>query len=70
MNTGALLCIDTSTPVGSLALVGEGGLVASYIQHTPGAHTEHLFSAAETLLAGCRITPADLGGVAVAAGPG
>jgi tRNA threonylcarbamoyladenosine biosynthesis protein TsaB len=65
-----LLCLDTSTPVGSLALYSRSGLVASSTQESPRMHTERLFSTAESLLAGCGLTLAELGGVAVAAGPG
>jgi len=70
LNTGPLLCIDTSTPVGSLALVSQSGLLASNTQNSPSSHMERLITTAQSLLAGLGLEPAELGGVAVASGPG
>ncbi len=70
MNGGPLLCIDTSNPVGSLAVCGGTGPTLSRRLDTPRAHTERLFTAARELLAEAGLTAGQLGGIAVAAGPG
>ena len=68
--SGPLLCIDTSTPVGSVALVGKEGPLASRTREDRAAQAERLFSTVKELMAGCGVSFAQLGGVAVAGGPG
>lgn len=68
--TGPILCIDTSTPVGSVALVDKGGLLASRTKKDQAAQAERLFSTIRELTAECGVSFAQLGGVAVAVGPG
>jgi len=67
---GPLLCIDTSTPVGSVALVDRGGTVASRTRKDQAAQAERLFSTVEELMAASGVTFPQLCGVAVASGPG
>lgn len=66
----ALLCLETSTSVGSVALVDSRGMLARWCRNTPAPHTEDLFSTIGKLLNEFSLRPADLSGVAVAAGPG
>ena len=68
--TGPLLCIDTSTPVGSVALMDEQGALASRTRKDQAAQAERLFSTIGEMTAECGLTFAQLGGVATAAGPG
>lgn len=65
-----LLCIDTSTPVGSLALVDKRGFVAGLTRLNPASHTEKLYTLAGQMLSDCGLGLEHLSGVAVAAGPG
>ncbi|MCE5270653.1 tRNA (adenosine(37)-N6)-threonylcarbamoyltransferase complex dimerization subunit type 1 TsaB [bacterium] len=65
-----LLCLDTSTPVGSLALAGPQGLVATRTSSSPASHTERLFSLIQNLLEGAGLTLPQVEGLALAAGPG
>ncbi len=66
----ALLCLETSTTVGSVALVEPKGLLVRCCRNSPAPHTEDLFLTVKRLLDDCSLQPADLLGVAVAAGPG
>ncbi len=68
--TPLMLCLDTSTPVGSLALVGPQGLVAGRTSASPASHTEKLFSLIQNLLEGVGLTLQQVEGLALAAGPG
>lgn len=68
--TGTFLCIDTSTPVGSVALVDKEGSLASRTKKDQAAQAERLFSTIRELMAECGVSFAQLGGVAVAVGPG
>ena len=66
----ALLCLETSTAVGSVALVERKGLLIRCCRNSPAPHTEDLFLTVKRLLDDCSLKAADLLGVAVAAGPG
>ncbi len=67
---GPLLCIDTSIPVGSVAVVDPARPDDAHVRTGPNARAEKLFVEIESLLAECGLRPVDLGAVAVAAGPG
>lgn len=65
-----LLALDTSTPVGSVA-VGHAGRVLSEVVIGVGVrHAEALLPAIDFALARAGLAPAELGGVVVAGGPG
>ncbi|MBN2288274.1 MAG: tRNA (adenosine(37)-N6)-threonylcarbamoyltransferase complex dimerization subunit type 1 TsaB [Candidatus Glassbacteria bacterium] len=66
----ALLCLETSTSVGSVALVRPGGMLARCCRNSRTPHTGDLFLKVRQLLDDFALQPADLLGVAVAAGPG
>ena len=70
MNLYPLLCLDTSTPVGSFALLGEQGLLARRSGADPAQRAERLYSNLREMLDSCGLTLSGIGGVAVAAGPG
>lgn len=70
MSIFPLLCIETSTPVGSLALLGERGLLAVRSGEDPAQRAERLYSNIREMLEGCELAPSAIGAVAVAAGPG
>jgi tRNA threonylcarbamoyl adenosine modification protein YeaZ len=66
----ALLALDTSGPIGSVA-VGEGASVLAYV--TLREHREHasrLIPAVDEALAAARVSRGDLGGIVVGEGPG
>ena len=65
-----LLAIDTSTRYAGVALVNEDRVVASHAWHATFNHTAELMPAVVNILERGGRTAADLGGVAVALGPG
>jgi len=65
-----LLALDTSTPHGSVALGVDGSVVRERAIGTSVRHAESLLPAISELLDGAGLTPADLAGVVVGAGPG
>ena len=65
-----LLAIDTSTRSASVALAGEGGVVAGRSWHSVVNHTAELMPAVVQLLDSRGVRPRELEAVAVALGPG
>lgn len=65
-----LLCLDTSIPTGSVALVDSSGRAETRTRADRASQAEKLFGTLSELLSGSGITPRELGGVAVASGPG
>lgn len=67
---GPLLCIDTSIPTGSVAVVDSSGSLGDRTRTDPNSQAEKLFVVIRELLDECGLEPRGLGGVAVASGPG
>jgi tRNA threonylcarbamoyladenosine biosynthesis protein TsaB len=65
-----LLAVDTTTPRGSLAVVGEAGVLAETRQTTADGHSRWLLPAVEAALRDLRIEAVELDGFAVTTGPG
>lgn len=65
-----VLGIETSSLHGGVGLVGAEGLVAEYVLNIEVTYSERLLPAIERVLADAGMTVADLGGLAVAIGPG
>ncbi len=65
-----ILGIDTSTPIGSVALIDDDNLVAEHTLNIVQAHSSRLMPAIDTVLKWSDITAADLDGCAVGVGPG
>jgi tRNA threonylcarbamoyladenosine biosynthesis protein TsaB len=65
-----LLGIETATMVGSVAIVDQVDVVASYLWNIESAHSEHLMVAIEQILADASLSLQELDGVAVSIGPG
>lgn len=65
-----VLGIETTTPLGGVALAGDDGLIAEYAADVKGSHAPRLMEAVEQLLSGADLTPAGLSGIAVSIGPG
>ena len=65
-----ILGIDTSTPIGSVALIDDDNLVAEHTLNIVQAHSSRLMPAIDTVLKWGDITAADLDGCAVGVGPG
>ena len=65
-----LLAFETSAKAASVALFDGETLLAEQYQNTGLTHSQTLMVMAEDLLNQCGFTPKDVGGVAVAAGPG
>jgi tRNA threonylcarbamoyladenosine biosynthesis protein TsaB len=65
-----LLAVDTTTPRGSVAVVGEDGVLAGARVLSAAGHSRWLLPAAQALLLGLGVQPADLDGYAVTVGPG
>ena len=65
-----ILGIDTSTPIGSVALIDDDNLVAEHTLNIVQAHSSRLMPAIDTVLKWSDITAVDLDGCAVGVGPG
>lgn len=65
-----ILGIDTSTPIGSVALIDDGIIVAEHTLNIVQAHSSRLMPAIDTVLKWGEITPDALDGCAVGIGPG
>ena len=65
-----ILGIDTSTPIGSVALINGEHLVAEHTLNIVQAHSSRLMPAIDTVLKWGDITAAELDGCAVGTGPG
>jgi tRNA threonylcarbamoyladenosine biosynthesis protein TsaB len=65
-----VLGIETSSLHGGVALVGERGLIGEYVLNIEVTYSERLLPAIDRLLADAGLTVPDLGGLAVAIGPG
>ena len=65
-----ILAFETSAKAASAALCREGVLLGETYQNTGLTHSQTLLSMAESLMASCGVTPADIDAVGVAAGPG
>ena len=65
-----ILAFETSAKAASAALFREGLLLGETYQNTGLTHSQTLLSMAESLMASCGVTPADIDAVGVAAGPG
>lgn len=65
-----LLLIETATPVCSVAIASETGLLAERHTDEPNAHSSRLPVFVEELLAATQVKPAQLDAVCVSSGPG
>ena len=65
-----ILGIDTSTPIGSVALIDGNNLVAEHTLNIVQAHSSRLMPAIDGILKWSDITADDLDGCAVGIGPG
>ena len=65
-----ILGIDTSTPIGSVALIDDDNLVAEHTLNIVQAHSSRLMPAIDTVLKWSDITAAALDACAVGVGPG
>ena len=65
-----ILGIDTSTPIGSVALIDDDNIVAEHTLNIVQAHSSRLMPAIDTVLKWGEVTPNDLDGCAVGIGPG
>jgi len=67
---GPVLAIETSTPLGGVALLAESGLLAARAIEVRGAHSPRLMQAVEAVLAEAGVDLKDLWGIGVSVGPG
>jgi tRNA threonylcarbamoyladenosine biosynthesis protein TsaB len=65
-----ILAIETSTRVGSVAIVEDESLIAEYTLNVVATHSERLLSAVDHILSDSRITIQEIEGFAVSLGPG
>ena len=65
-----ILGIDTSTPIGSVALIDDENIVAEHTLNIVQAHSSRLMPAIDAVLKWGEITPHDLDGCVVGIGPG
>lgn len=67
---GVYLGLETSTPLGSAALVGPGGLLAERALGITGSHAARLMKAVDAILEETGLTLGALAGIGVSVGPG
>jgi tRNA threonylcarbamoyladenosine biosynthesis protein TsaB len=65
-----ILGIETSTKTGSVAVFSESGVVAQYSLNIEVTHSERLMATVDRVLRDTGLAMADMGGFAVAIGPG
>jgi len=65
-----ILGIETATKTGSVALVGEEGVIAEYTLSIELTHSERLMATVERVMQDTGVAVADLDGFAVSIGPG
>lgn len=65
-----LLCIDTATEYGTVAVTREDGSCASVCWHSSGGHAENLLGYVESALSEAQASREELGGIGVVTGPG
>ena len=65
-----LLAVDTSTTSCSVALFSGDRLLAEAVYAAGKTHSRYLMSMIHGMLEGCRCEPEEIGGIAVALGPG
>jgi tRNA threonylcarbamoyladenosine biosynthesis protein TsaB len=65
-----VLGIETSTTTGSVAVVSEDAVIAQYSLNIEVTHSERLMSTVDRVLKDTGLTITDMGGYAVAIGPG
>ncbi len=65
-----ILGIDTSTPIGSVALIDDENIIAEHTLNIVQAHSSRLMPAIDTVMKWGDITPDTLDGCAVGIGPG
>jgi tRNA threonylcarbamoyladenosine biosynthesis protein TsaB len=67
---GPVLAIETSTPLGGVAVLAESGLLAARAVEVKGAHSPRLMQAVEAALEEAEIDLKSLAGIGVSVGPG
>lgn len=65
-----ILGIDTATRVAGAAVIGEGRLISERFIHNLKTHSQNIIPMIKQVVDDADITPADLAGIAVTAGPG
>jgi tRNA threonylcarbamoyladenosine biosynthesis protein TsaB len=65
-----VLGINTSTPEGSVALMGDKSVISEYILNVQATHSERLLPSIDRLLKETGIVFSELSGIAVTVGPG
>lgn len=65
-----ILCIDTSTESGTVAVSRDGGVAGSVRWRSEGRHDENLLGHIESALSEARLAPRELSGIGVVTGPG
>lgn len=65
-----ILAIETSTLMGSVAIMEERGLIAEYCLNIKTTHSERLMKTIDTILKDLSLTIKDIDGYAVSIGPG
>ena len=65
-----ILCIDTSTQSGTVAVTRDSGVAGSVQWRAEGRHAENLLGHIESALSEARLAPRELSGIGVVTGPG
>lgn len=67
---GPVLAIETSTPLGGVAVLAQSGLLAARAVEVKGAHSPRLMQAVEAVLEEAEVDLKSLAGIGVSVGPG
>lgn len=70
MMDGPMLALESSTSTGSVAVGDERGVRAEMVLNVVGAHSSALLPAVDDVVRAAGLTPRELAGVVVGAGPG
>ena len=65
-----LLCIETATPAGAVAIVVDGTVLGERVVTNDRQHTETIIPATKELLGAAELTPGELDGIVIDVGPG
>lgn len=65
-----ILGIETSTPLGGVALVDDSGIIGERMMDMHGSHGPRLMESVERLLSGAGLSSEDIAGIGVSVGPG
>jgi tRNA threonylcarbamoyladenosine biosynthesis protein TsaB len=68
--TVIVLGIESASPQGGVALVGDGGVIVEYVLNVKATYAERLMPAIDRVLQDARVSLSEVAGLAISIGPG